>query len=43
MFGGLYFGQSYFGGSGTISGVKRLLRATMRLLNGTRIMQQIRS
>lgn len=43
MFGGLYFGQSYFGGAPGVSGVKRFLRATMRLINGFRTMQQVRS
>lgn len=43
MLGGLYLGQSYLGGSPGISGVKRFLRAAMRLLNGMRTIQQIRS
>lgn len=43
MLGGLYFGQSYFGGAPGISGVKRFLRATIRLLGGVRTMLQIRS
>jgi hypothetical protein len=43
MWGGLYFGQSYFGGAPGLSGVKRLLRATMRLLNGMRTTRQVRS
>lgn len=43
MWGGLYFGQSYFGGTPGISGVKRFLRATMRLLNGMRTISQVRS
>jgi hypothetical protein len=42
VFGGIFFGQTYFGGSGGISGVKHLFRATMRLLNGLRTIQQVR-
>lgn len=43
MMGGIYFGQTYFGGSSGTSGVKRLFRATMRLLNGMRTIQQVRT
>ena len=43
MLGGLYLGQSYLGGAPGISGVRRFLRATMRLLNGLRTISQIES
>jgi hypothetical protein len=43
MFGSIYFGQVAFGYPGAITGVKRLLRASMRLLNGMRTMRQVRS
>lgn len=43
MFGGLYFGQTYFGGIGGLSGRRRLVRAVVHFLNGMRTMRQVRT
>jgi hypothetical protein len=43
MLGGLYYGQAVTGGFPGISGVKRILRGVMRLLNGMRTMRRERT